>query len=256
MNTRLLVQGRAIEAQWWGAPLSERVPIVLLHEGLGSVAMWRDFPQALAERSDRRVLAYSRFGHGESDAPAKPHTIDFMHDEARLLPEVLDAAGVTTAILFGHSDGGSIALITAAEAPSRVSALVLEAPHVFVENVSLTSIARMKRHWDTTNLRDRLARYHRDVDVAFRGWNEVWLDPQFRAWNLESYLPRVTCPALLIQGDLDEYGTLNQIDAIERQIAGPTTRLILKECGHSPHRDQPQAVLDAIASLVSHASDP
>ncbi len=162
----------------------------------------------------------------------------------------------TSAILFGHSDGGSIALITAAEAPSRVSALVLEAPHVFVENVSLTSIARMKRHWDTTNLRERLARYHRDVDVAFRGWNEVWLDPQFRRWNLESYLPRVTCPALLIQGDLDEYGTLNQIDAIERQIAGPTTRLILKECGHSPHRDQPQAVLDAIAKLVSHASDP
>ena len=248
MNTRLLVQGRAIEAQWWGAP-SERVPIVLLHEGLGSVAMWRDFPQALAERTDRRVLAYSRFGHGESDAPAEPHTIDLMHNEARLLPELLDTAGVTTAILFGHSDGGSIALITAAEAPARVSALVLEAPHVFVENVSLTSIARMKRHWETTNLRERLARYHRDVDVAFRGWNEVWLDPQFRRWNLESYLP-------LIQGDLDEYGTLDQIDALERQVAGPTTRLILKECGHSPHRDQPQAVLDAISKLVSHASDP
>jgi pimeloyl-ACP methyl ester carboxylesterase len=255
LNTRLLVQGRAIEAQWWGPPLTERVPIVLLHEGLGSVAMWRDFPQALAERTDRRVLAYSRFGHGESDPPATAHTIDFMHDEARMLPEVLEAAGVRTAILFGHSDGGSIALIAAAESPSLVSALVLEAPHVFVEKESLTSIARMKRHWETSNLRERLARYHRDVDVAFHGWNDVWLDPQFRSWNLESYLPRVTCPALLIQGDLDEYGTLNQIDAIERQFGGPTRRLILKEAGHSPHRDHPQAVLDAIVNLASAASE-
>lgn len=250
MNTRLLVQGRAIEAQWWGRALSERVPIVLLHEGLGSVAMWRDFPQALADGADRRVLAYSRFGHGESDPPAMPHTIRFMHDEARLVPEILDAAAIDRAILLGHSDGGSIALITAAESPARVSALVLEAPHVFVEDVSLVSIARMKRHWETTNLRDRLARYHRDVDTAFHGWNDVWLDPEFHGWNLESLLPRITCPALLIQGDLDEYGTLSQIDAVERQLAGPTSRLVLKECGHAPHRDQQQAVLDAIERLT------
>lgn len=245
------MQGRAIEAQWWGRALSERLPIVLLHEGLGSVAMWRDFPQTLADHTDRRVLAYSRFGHGQSDPPAMAHTVSFMHDEARLLPEVLDEAGIGRAILLGHSDGGSIALIAAAESPLRVAALVLEAAHVFVEDVSLTSIVRMKRHWDTTNLRDRLARYHRDVDVAFHGWSDVWLEPAFRNWNLEAFLPRISCPALLIQGDLDEYGTLRQIDAIDRQLAGPTTRLILKETGHSPHRDRPQDVVQAIATLIA-----
>lgn len=251
MNTRLLVQGRAIEAQWWGDPLSERVPIVLLHEGLGSVAMWRDFPQLLAEHSNRHVLAYSRFGHGESDSPAMPHTIDFMHDEARLLPEVFEEAGIKRAVVVGHSDGGSIAIIAAAEFPSIIAGLVLEAPHVFVEDVSLASIDRMKRHWETTNLRDRLVRYHRNVDVAFQGWNDVWLDPAFRNWNLESFLSRITCPTMLIQGELDEYGTLKQIDAIKRQVAGAVTSLVLKDCGHSPHRDQPHAVLKAIAWLVA-----
>jgi pimeloyl-ACP methyl ester carboxylesterase len=251
LNTRLVVQGRVIEAQWWGAPLSERIPIVLLHEGLGSVAMWRDFPRALAERTDRRVLAYSRFGHGESDPPARRHTIDFMHEEARLVPEVLDAAGIDRAILAGHSDGGSIAIIAAAEASSFVAGLVLEAPHVFVEGVSLASIERMKRHWATTNLRDRLAQYHRNVDAAFHGWSDVWLDPAFKSWNLEAFLSRISCPALLIQGDLDEYGTLHQIEAIERQLTGPTRRLILRECGHSPHRDRPEAVIGAIARLAA-----
>ena len=226
---------------------------MLLHEGLGSVAMWRDVPGAIAARTGRRVFAYSRFGHGESDPPATPHTVRFMHEEARLVPDVLDAAGVTNAFLLGHSDGASIALVCAAEYPSRVQGLVLEAPHVFVEDVSLVSIARMKRHWADTNLRDRLKRYHHDVDIAFHGWNDVWLDPAFRAWNIEPGLPRVSCPVLLIQGDLDEYGTLAQIDAIERQVAGPVKRLILENCGHSPHRDQRAAVLDAVADFVAVA---
>ena len=213
--------------------------------------MWRDFPQALAEYSDRRVFAYSRFGHGESDPPAVPHTIRFMHDEARLLPEVFEEAGIKRAIVVGHSDGGSIAIIAAADFPTIVAGLVLEAPHVFVEDVSLASIDRMKRHWETTNLRDRLSRYHHDVDAAFHGWNDVWLDPAFKRWNLEGYLPRVTCPTVLIQGELDEYGTLEQIDAIERQLGGRKTRLVLKDCGHSPHRDRPEAVLEAIARLAA-----
>lgn len=180
-----------------------------------------------------------------------PHTIDFMHDEARLLPEVFEEAGIKRAVVVGHSDGGSIAIIAAAEFPSIIAGLVLEAPHVFVEDVSLASIDRMKRHWETTNLRDRLVRYHRNVDVAFQGWNDVWLDPAFRNWNLESFLSRITCPTMLIQGELDEYGTLKQIDAIKRQVAGAVTSLVLKDCGHSPHRDQPHAVLKAIAWLVA-----
>ena len=211
-------------------------------------------PGALAERTGRRVLAYSRFGHGESDPPATPRTVRFMHEEARLMPHVLEAAGIRSAILLGHSDGASIALICAAECPSLVQALILEAPHVFVEDVSLVSIARMKRHYADTNLRDRLERYHRDVDVAFRGWNDVWLDPAFRSWNIEDYLPRIECPALLVQGDLDEYGTLRQIDAIERGIAGPVERLILENCGHSPHRDRRETVLAAVADFVGRVS--
>ena len=227
---------------------------MLLHEGLGSVAMWRDAPRVLAERTGRRILAYSRFGHGESDPPSAPHTVRFMHEEARLVPEVLEAAGIERAVLLGHSDGASIALICAAEFPSLVQSLVLEAPHVFVEDVSLISIARLKRHYVEANLRDRLKRYHRDVDMAFHGWNDVWLDPAFREWNLVEYLPRVSCPVLLIQGDLDEYGTLRQIDAIERQVAGPVERLILANCGHSPHRDQREAVLAAVADFLRRVS--
>lgn len=247
------MQGRWIEAAWWGS-VSDRPPIVLLHEGLGSVSMWREFPAALAAGTGRRVFAYSRFGHGESDPPLAPHTIRFMHDEAALLPEVLDAAGITHAVLLGHSDGGSIAIIAAAGHPSCVEALVLEAPHVFVEDVSIASIARVERHFRDTNLRERLARYHRDVDVAFRGWSEVWLDPAFRGWNLEEYLPRITAPALLIQGDLDEYGTLAQIEAIERGLGGVVERRILQDCGHSPHRDHPGLVIETIGRFLQPTS--
>lgn len=178
-----------------------------------------------------------------------------MHDEARLVPDVLDAAGITSAILLGHSDGASIALICAAEFPPLVHGIILEAPHVSVEDVSLVSIARLKRHYADTNLRERLKRYHRDVDVAFRGWNDVWLDPAFRAWNIEEYLARISCPVLLVQGDLDEFGTLRQIEAIERQVAGPVERLILENCGHAPHRDQREAVLNAIANFVRRLRD-
>lgn len=217
--------------------------------------MWRDVPRAIAERTGHPVFAYSRFGHGESDPPMSDHTVEFMHEEARLLPEIFDAAGITSAILLGHSDGASIAIIGAAEFPTLVCGLILEAPHVFVENVSLQSIQRMQRHYADTDLRNRLARYHRDVDVAFRGWNNVWLDPAFRFWNLEKYLPKLSCPVLLIQGELDEYGTLRQIDAIERQVAGRVGRLVLADCGHSPHRDCRSQVLDAVAGFVKTAAN-
>ena len=251
MHTRLIVDDRAVEVAWWGRTNSTRGVIVLLHEGLGSVLMWRDLPAAIAERTQCAVMAYSRFGHGSSDPPATAHTIHFMHEEARLLPGILDAAGIERPILLGHSDGASIALVCAAEHPERVRALILEAPHVFVEDLSVSSIARTTALYDTSNLRDRLAPYHDNVDVAFRGWSDVWLHPDFLRWNLEEFLPRITCPVLLIQGEQDEYGTVRQLDAIERQIAASADRLVLANCGHAPHRDQREAVLDAVEQFVT-----
>lgn len=199
-------------------------------------------------------MAYSRFGHGRSDRPEHPHTITFMHDEARLLPAILDAAALTQPVLFGHSDGGSIALIAAAESPARVHALILEAPHVFVEDVSILSIRRTTTNYENSDLRKRLARYHDEVDVAFRGWSDVWLDPAFRTWNLESLLPRITCPVLVIQGEEDEYGTAAQVEAIAMQVAGAVEVIMLPGCGHSPHRDRPDAVLDLAVSFLSRVS--
>ena len=243
------IDDRTLEMAWWGDGSAD-APIVLLHEGLGSVTLWRDFPHRLAAATRRRVMAYSRFGHGASDPPAHPHTIWFMHEEAQLLRAILDAAGIDRAILFGHSDGGSIALIAAAEHAPRVGGLVLEAPHVFVEDISVASIESTTRAYKTGRLRERLSRHHANVDVAFSGWSDVWLNPAFRTWNLEAFLPRIACPTLLIQGKQDEYGTLRQVDAIERQLRGPVERLVLENCGHSPHRDQLAAVLDAVTRFV------
>jgi len=246
---RLTVAGKKIEVAWRGRH-SAALPIVLLHEGLGSVSMWRSFPEALAARTGRRVMAYSRFGHGKSDLSSEPHSLQFMHDEARLLPAVLDAAGIDQAHLVGHSDGGSIALIFAAEHPRRVASLLLEAPHVFVEDLSVASIEQRTADYHQTNLRQRLARHHRHVDVAFHGWSDIWLDPEFRQWNLEAFLPSISCPVLLIQGEQDEYGTLRQLDAIAQQVRGTVERLVLPDCGHSPHRDQRDQVLSAMTAFL------
>jgi pimeloyl-ACP methyl ester carboxylesterase len=246
----LRVRGRHIEAAWWGPSASSQLPIVLLHEGLGSVSRWRDFPAALADRTRRRVFAYSRFGHGASDLPVTPRTTRFMHEEAALLPSVLDAAGISRAILLGHSDGGSIALIAAADGPQRIAALMLEAPHVFVEPISIAGVEQTTAAFREGDLRERMARHHQHVDAAFSGWSEAWLAPEFLTWNLEYLLPRITCPLLLIQGEDDQYGTRKQLDAIQRQVAGPVQQLILAECAHSPHRDQREAVLSAMTAFV------
>jgi pimeloyl-ACP methyl ester carboxylesterase len=245
------VHGRELECQWWGRRDRHTLPIVLLHEGLGSVSRWRDFPAVLADETQRAVFAFSRWGHGQSDPPLRPHTTQFMHDEARLLPSILAAAGIPRAIVLGHSDGGSIALMFAAEHPACVDSLILEAPHVFVEDLSITSIEQTTTRFRDGDLRARLARHHQHVDVAFHGWSDVWLDPAFRAWNIEEYLARVHCPVLLIQGTGDEYGTLRQLDAIEEQVAGPVQRLVLAGCGHAPHRDQRTEVLSAVKAFVS-----
>ena len=199
------------------------------------------------------ALVYSRAGYGGSDPIELPRPIRFMHDEAlRVLPEVLDAAGIVDPILVGHSDGASIALIYAGSEPQiPIRGLILEAPHVFTEASGLASIARIAEVYRSGDLPQKLARYHgANTECAFWGWNRVWLDPEFRAWNIEEYLSRITAPTLLIQGEQDEYGTLRQIEAIRRQLQGPVEILLLPECGHAPHRDQTGQVLAAMTRFV------
>lgn len=235
------------------SPGPESAPtLVFLHEGLGSTSLWRDFPDKLAERTGCGALVYSRAGYGKSDPVPLPRPVRFMHDEAAVLPKVLEAAGVRESILVGHSDGASIALIHAGrDRPAGLRGLILEAPHVFTEPSGLESIAKIAEVYRTTDLRDRLARHHgSNVDVAFWGWNGVWLDPGFRDWNLEEFLPGIEIPTLILQGDRDEYGTWRQVEAIERQSGGPVKSVLVRDCGHSPHREQAEVALEAMVGFV------
>jgi pimeloyl-ACP methyl ester carboxylesterase len=226
-------------------------PILLLHEGLGSAGLWKSFPSLLAERTGRRVIAYSRYGYGRSDVLAEAREPDYMHHEGeRVVPELLARLELPRVVLLGHSDGASIALVCAGTHPGLVAALVLEAPHVFVEDRSVAAIEAAAVAYRETDLRHKLARHHDDVDRTFWGWNDVWLDPRFRAWNIESYLPGVRCPTLSIQGDADEYGTLAQLDAISARIRDTQT-VVLPGCGHSPHRDRQAETLNATAEFLS-----
>jgi pimeloyl-ACP methyl ester carboxylesterase len=226
----------------------DRSAMVLLHEGLGSVGLWRDFPRALHDATGRRVVAFSRFGHGRSDPPRAPRTPAFFHEEALdVLPALLAELDAPAPLLVGHSDGGSIALVHAARHP--VAGLALLAPHVVVEDVGLEAIRATRWEFEEGELRTRMARHHEDPDAAFRGWCDVWLDPAFRDWSLEGDAEAITAPTLLIQGDEDPYGTLDQLDRIEARVRGPVTRLVVPG-GHSPHLDQPDAVVDAIADFA------
>lgn len=222
----------------------------MLHEGLGSVAMWKDFPERVAKATGCGVLVYSRYGHGKSGRLAEKRPVDFMHDEAKVvLPEILAQHDIQRPILLGHSDGASIALIYAGTWPERARGLILEAPHVFVEEFGLRSTRAIRKLYESSDLPKKLSRYHDHVDEMFRGWNDIWLDPQFRDWNIEEYLGAITCPTLVIQGENDEYGTVAHVEAIQRQVSGAQA-LILPDCGHSPHRDQRELILAAIAKFV------
>jgi pimeloyl-ACP methyl ester carboxylesterase len=227
----------------------ERRALVLLHEGLGSVGLWRGFPAALGEATGRRVIAFSRFGHGRSDPPRAPRTPAFFHEEAlEVLPALLAELGAPEPLLVGHSAGASIALVHAGAHP--VAGLVLLAPHVVVEDVTVAAIRDTRRQFEDGGLRERMARHHDDPDAAFHGWCDVWLDPAFRDWSLEADAQDVSAPALLIQGADDPYGTLDQLDRIEARVRGPVRRLVVPG-GHSPHFDEPDAVVDAIAAFAA-----
>jgi pimeloyl-ACP methyl ester carboxylesterase len=225
-------------------------PLVFLHEGLGSVALWRDFPARVAAATGRRALVYSRLGHGWSDGLDRPRTARFMHEEAlEVLPQVLARLEAVDPVLIGHSDGASIAIIYAGSAPPGPSALVLLSPHVFVEELSLEGIREARRAFEETDLRARMARYHRDPESTFRGWNDVWLSSEFRDWNIEGCLRDIACPVLLVQGRRDQYGTPAQLDAIERGVRGPVERLMLS-CRHSPHIEEPERTLAAVRRFL------
>jgi pimeloyl-ACP methyl ester carboxylesterase len=242
------VNGRELETlEISGDP--GRRPLVLLHEGLGSVGLWRAFPRQLREATGRRVIAYSRFGHGRSQPPAAPRTREFFHEEALdVLPQVLSRADAAEPILVGHSDGGSIALIHAGHRP--VTGLVTLAAHVFVEDVSLAAIAEARRAFADDGLRERMARHHDDPDAAFHGWSDVWLDPAFSSWDLQPDAAAVTAPTLVIQGRDDAYGTLAQVDRITGSVRGPTTTLVLPG-GHSPHLERTDEVITAITAFAA-----
>ena len=223
---------------------------MLLHEGLGSVALWKTFPAALARATGCRLLVYSRVGYGRSTPLAGPRAADYMHIEAlHLLPALLDRLKIDKPLLFGHSDGASIALLYAGAGDRPVAGLIVLAPHLFVEPLSLAAIARAQTAYGN-GLRERLAVYHADVDGAFWGWNDIWLSEAFRDWNIEFCLAGIDCPVLAVQGEDDEYGSFVQIDTIARQVSD-TQLLKLARCGHSPHRDRPRAVLTAAAEFVA-----
>lgn len=231
--------------------------LVFLHEALGTLAMWRDFPRRLCEAGGFRGLVHSRYGYGGSTArpPGEPWPLDYLEREARLLlPEFLRAAGASVRPwLFGHSDGASIALLHAAAFPHSLAGAVVLAPHIFVEDLTVAGVAAARRSYETTDLRQRLARYHRDPDEAFWRWHDRWVDPQFRDWTIEALLPAVRCPVLAIQGEEDEYATMAQLDGIKRLV--PQTQLLkLRDCRHAPHREQPQAVIDAVIRFIRSAS--
>jgi pimeloyl-ACP methyl ester carboxylesterase len=227
-----------------------RPTLVFLHEGLGSISSWRDFPAQVAQATGCPAVVYSRYGYGRSDPLEAPFDVDYMHREAlETLPDLLAALAIGRPVLVGHSDGASIALIYAGSRDA-LAGLVVLAPHVFVEDLSVRSIAEAKVAFETTDLPEKLARHHADPRRTFYGWNDIWLHPDFRRWNIEAYLPAIRCPVLAVQGVDDEYGTMAQVEAIERQVGGPCEVVQLASCGHRLHRDQPEATLAVIERFV------
>lgn len=248
----IVIDGRHLEYRDIPASVAARPELLLLHEGLGCVAMWRDFPEKLAAATGCRVVAWSRAGYGGSQAYSEARTPRYMHREGEeALPALLAAFGIERPVLIGHSDGGSIALIFAGAFPDVPRGIAVMAPHEFVEEETLAGIRLARTAWETTDLPKKLARYHHDqTERVFRDWNDCWLSPPFRDWNIEDYLAKIRCPMLAIQGEDDEYATLRQIEVIAEQVPG-TQLLKLEKCGHTPWRDQEAAVLAALVGFVA-----
>lgn len=249
------VLGQHLEYRWIGPRPGDAPSIVFLHEGLGCVGMWRDFPDRMASATGCGALVYSRKGYGASDPVRGSRPVRYMHDEALgVLPVILEHFRLEEVVLFGHSDGASIAVIHAGAHSGSVRALILEAPHVFVEPVSIEGIRRIAADFETTRLKERLARHHGcNTGSMFRSWADVWLSPEFREWNIEECLPAIKSPVLVVQGEDDQYGTLRQVDAVVTQVSGLAEALVLPHCGHSPHSERPDEVLQAAARFLKKA---
>lgn len=249
-----------LEYQWVGqhadaSRLDEPV-VVFLHEGLGCIALWKDFPERFCTTHGLRGLVFSRYGYGQSTPRPRDEAVPvtYLHEQAwEALPAFLAHLGVEKPWLFGHSDGASISLLHASRFPERVSGIVVMAPHIFVEDITIDGIRKARDAWHATDLKARLARYHIDPESVFFGWNDTWLSPAFRSWNIESELAAIRCPALLMQGEDDEYGTLEQLYGIQRKVPHAEV-LALADCGHSPQRDQPEVVAKCAARFIRERS--
>ena len=249
----LKIGATELEFRHVGPPPSEAPTLVMLHEGLGSVGLWGEFPDKLAAATGAGVFVYSRAGYGASTPVTLPRSLTYMHIEAlEVLPQLLDAIGFRRGLLIGHSDGASISAIYAGGIQDhRVRGLSLIAPHFIVEDVSVTSIEGIKHDYETGRLKEKLARWHNDVDNAFYGWNGAWLDPQFREWDITEYLSYIRVPVQIVQGAQDQYGTLKQIEVAEAECYCPVDVAIIDGAAHSPHREAAAATLDAIAEFAN-----
>jgi pimeloyl-ACP methyl ester carboxylesterase len=241
-----------LEYRMIGPAPDEAPTVVMLHEGLGSAGLWGDFPDRLQAATGAGVFVYSRAGYGASTPAKLPRPLDYMHIEALdILPRLLDGIGFRRGLLLGHSDGASIAAIYAGGvADHRVRAVAMIAPHFIVEDVSVTSIAEIKSAYETTGLKTKLARWHRDVDNAFYGWNGAWLDPKFRSWDISEYLAYIRVPVAIVQGSDDQYGTIRQVEIAQEECYCPVDATIIPDAGHSPHREAPEATLNAISEFA------
>ena len=255
-NTSGFVQvaGKSIEFTCYGPAPKQAPTIVMLHEGLGCVQLWRDFPKKISEATRFGVFVYSRTGYGQSDLASLPRPLDYMTIEAtEILPRILNAFGFERGILLGHSDGATIAAIYGGSVVDRrVRGLILIAPHFFAEDFGLREIERAKEVFKTSDLQDKMLKYHRSAENTFRGWNDAWLHPDFKMWDVSDVIDHTRIPVLAIQGVDDQYGTLAQIDEIEDRITAPFEKVILPDCRHSPHIDQPDQTLAAIAEFAAH----
>jgi pimeloyl-ACP methyl ester carboxylesterase len=253
-RTVIELDGLSIESAWFGPAPSEAPTIVMMHEGLGSVSTWRDFPERLAKATRSGVLVFSRIGYGRSSDATLPRPLDYLHREAtEILPKILAKIGFQRGILLGHSDGGSIAAIYAGSVQDhRVRGLVLIEPHFFVEEMNLEAIRQIAKDFETTGLRARLQRHHNDADKTFRGWLNMWLDPRFKSFDIADELRHIRVPVLIVKGENDPYGSIAQIRVAENECYCPVESTVIPNARHSPHHEQPEQTLESIASFVNH----